>query len=235
MKAMFVAPDLVVLAQMLSISTSKEELVGNVKDLLESDNYEDRIKAISENPANLRFGWVRFDKADENVDFFTSLLMLSANNNYSISNKDLLLTNKSAFVNINLLETFKKVSQDEENMPLSLSDKISKEKLTALSSDMFDTPQFVELYTSDDGPEMFMLSATFSSDTWEMLSTVGLVSRRSFALSTGNAKDKIPGFCVLFGLSMTTLMHIVANSDKMPDHIAADIDSLPKAKKTEEG
>jgi len=234
MKAMFVAPDITVLAQMLSISTTQKELVENVKGLINSEEYEDKLKQIVENPANLRYGWVRFDKTEENVDFMTALLLLSANNNYSISTKDVIFTAESAFVNINLLESFKSVSKEGADINIDLADKINSDKLLSLAEGMFGEPQFMELYSSKDGPEMFMLGGSMSVDTWSMLSTIGLVSSRSFAKSTGNSKDRVPGFCILFGMSMTTLMHIVSNADKMPSHIADDINRLPRAKKAEE-
>jgi len=230
MKAMFVAPDLAVLAQMLSASTSKEKLVENMKALVESDNYEDRLKAITENPSNLRFSWIKFDKNEENLEFFTSLLLLSANNNYSTSTKDLVMTQDCTFVNSNLLDAYKQVSQGEDaNIDLDLTDKINKDRLMSLCEDMFDEPQFVELFSTENGPQMFMLAGNFCVDTWGMLSTIGTVSQRSYALSTGDGKEKVPGICVMFGLSMTTLLHIEANAEKMPKHIEEDLKSLPKA------
>ena len=234
MKAMFVAPDIAVLAQMLSISTSQEELVGNVKGLIDSEDYETKLKTIVENPANLRYGWVRFDKTEENVDFMTALLLLSANNNYSVANKDVIFTAESAFVNINLLESFKNVSKDASDLNIDLSDKIDNDKMLSLAEQMFGEPQFMELYSGEEGPEMFLLGGSLSIDTWSMLETIGMVSHRSFGLSTGNSKDIVPGFCILFGMSMTTLMHIVSNVDKMPAHIADDINRFPRAKKAEE-
>ena len=234
MKAMFVAPDLAVLAQMLSVSTSKDKLVENMKNLIDSENYDERVKAITENPSNLRFSWIRFDKNEENLEFFTSLLLLSANNNYSTATKDLIMTQDSTFININLMEAYKQVSKEgNADIDLSLVDKVSKDKLISLTEEMFDSPQFVELYSTEAGPQMFMLTANFSVDTWDMLSTIGTVSHRSFALSSGNSTDKTPGMCIMFGLSMTTLLHIEANSDKMPDHIKADLDTLPKAQKAD--
>ena len=234
MKALFVAPDLTVLAQMLSVSASKKNLIENVNNLVESDNYKDRIKAITRNPSNLRFAWIRFDKNEDNLDFFTSLLLLSANNNYSTSTKDLIMTQDSTFVNVNLMDAYKNVANGpDDSIDLDLQDKVSKEKIVSLCNDMFDEPQFIELHSSEAGPQMFMLSATFSVDTWDMLSTIGTVSHRSFALSTGDSTEKIPGFCVMFGLSMTTLLHIEANAEKMPKHIEEDLKSLPKAQKSE--
>ncbi len=233
MKAVFVAPDLTVLAQMLSFSSSKEELVEHVKELIDSDNYEEKLSEITSNPSNLRCAWVRFEKNEENVDFFTALLLLSANNNYSIAGKDVLFTAESAFVNANLLESFKNVSQESSDIKVDLAEKIDKEKLLALSENMFDAPQFMELYSGKEGPELFMLSGTMCSDTWNMLSTIGVVSTRNFAKATGDGKEKIPGLCMLFGLSMTTLMHIVSNASKLPDHIAEDVNNFPRAKRSE--
>ncbi len=234
MKATFVAPDLVVLAQMLSTATSQEGLVASIKELLESDDYDEKVKTIVENPANLRYGWVRLDKDEENVDFLTALLLLSANNNYSVSNKDVIFTNGSAFVNINLLESFKNVAKSEDGIEINLEEKIDKVKILALAEDMFGEPQFMELYSTGDGPEMFMLSGTLCIDTWNMLSTIGMVSIRNFSNSDGDAKVQVPGMCILFGMAMTTLMHIVSNVDKIPEHISYDINRLPRARKTVE-
>ena len=237
MKATFVAPDLAVLAQMLASSTSKEDFIDGVRGLIESEDCDDKIAKIVKNPANLRYTWVRFDKKEENIDFLTSLLLLSANNSFSVSNRDVIFTENSAFVNVNLLESFKAVAQEEgeEQINIDMVDKIDKEKILALSENMFDSPQFMELYSDDDGkPEMFMLTGTLSSDTWVVLQTVGLVSYRSVGRSDGDGKEKVPGMCLMFGLGMTSLMHIVSNSDKMPKHIKEDLDSFPRAKKPEE-
>jgi len=234
MKAMFVAPDITVLAQMLSASTTQEELVASVKELVEGDDYESRIKKIVENPANLKYGWVRFEKTEESVDFFTALLLLSANNNFSVTSKDVVFTAGSAFVNVNLLESFKSVSKEGDGIVIDLHDKIDADKLLALAENMFGEPQFMELYSGEEGPELFMLSGTLSIDTWAMLSTIGSVSSRSFAKSTGDSTEKVPGFCLLFGLSMNTLMHIVSNANRMPSHIADDINKFPRAEKAPE-
>jgi len=233
MKATFVAPDIVVLAQVLASSSSKEELIEGVKELTDSKDYEEKIKNIVSNPANLRYGWIRFEKNEEGLDLFTALLLLSANSNYSAVLKDVLFTAESAFVNINLLNSFKKVSKDAEGIDIDLSTRIDKDKIIALSERMFDAPQFMELYSGEEGPELFMLSGSMSVDTWNMLSTIGIVASRNFAKVTGDGKEKIPGFCILFGLSMTTLMHIVSNASRLPTHIAEDVNSFPRANKAE--
>jgi len=237
MKATFVAPDLAVLAQMLSSSSSREDFVNGVRDLVKGDDSDKKISAIVKNPANLRYAWVRFDKKEENLDFLTSLLLLSANNSFSVSIRDVVFTEDSAFVNVNLLESFKSVAQEDSETDVSIDivDKIDKEKILALAESMFEFPQFMELYSNEDGrPEMFMLSGTLSVDTWNVLQTVGIVSTRSAGRSTGNGKDKVPGICIMFGLGMTSLMHIVNNSDKMPEHIMSDLDSFPRARKSNE-
>jgi len=237
MKATFVAPDLAVLAQMLASSASKEDFIDGVRALIEGEDSDEKIAAIVKNPANLRYAWVRFDKKEENLDFLTSLLLLSANNSFSVSSRDVVFTENSAFVNVNLLESFKSVAQEDGDAKVSIDiiDKIDKEKILALVESMFETPQFMELYSDEDGkPEMFMLSGTLSVDTWNVLQTVGLVSTRSAGRSTGDGKEKVPGMCIMFGLGMTSLMHIVNNSDKMPKHIKEDLDSFPRVRKADE-
>jgi hypothetical protein len=235
MKATFVAPDVTVLAQVLSASSSKEELLDGVKEIIEGEDREKKIKEVVSNPSNLRFAWIRVEKNEENLDFISALLLLSANNNYSIATKDVIFTNTSAFINVNLLEAYKTVSDTEVANEIRLEDKIDDEKVMSLTENLFDTPQFMELYSSEeDGPEMFMLSGTMSVDTWSMLSTIGIVSTRNFGQLTGDGTEKVPGMCLLFGLAMTTLMHILKNADKMPKHISEDINRLPRAKKEEE-
>lgn len=236
MKAVFVAPDLVILAQMLSVSTDTKEFVENVKNVFEGDDSEEKIDSIANNPSSLRYSWLRLEKNEDNIDFLSALLLLSANNNYAVTAKDVIFTNDSAFVNINILKSFKEVSGDEKfDFDVDIAGKINKEKSISIAENLFDSPQFMELYSDGNGaPEMLLLSGTMSVDTWSLLSTLGITSYRSFGKSDGDATKKVPGMCILFGLSATTLMHIVNNADKLPKHIGDDLQKLPKAEKPAE-
>ena len=236
MKATFIAPDLVVLSHLLTVSKDKDDFEKNSAELigLADKEYSDKISAILKNPANTRFAWVMFDKSEEDIEFFTNLAVLSANNSYSSSMKDIVMTQDNVFVNVNLLEVYKTITEaadSSDKMELSLDSKISKDTLTAITTDAFDGSKFIDLYSSENGPQMFMLTGVFSSDTWNILETIGLVARRGFALQTTDGAEKIPGICLLFGLSITTLSSIAENSKRLPRHISEDFDTFPSAGK----
>lgn len=234
MKALFMAPDLVVISHALAVSKDKEDFYKSI-DAIANDNYEKNTEAILKNPANLKFSWVKFDKNEDNFEFFSNLSMLSANNSYSTTMKDVVMTQDSVFVNLNLLDAYKTVSGDtsDDEMDISLVGKTSKETLKDVTKDMFEETRFIELYSSDNGPQMFMLAGEFTSDTWSLLEKIGNVARRGYVFQGEDATEKIPGICLLFGLSMTTLAGIAQNADKMPKHIADDLNTFPRAEEEE--
>ncbi len=234
MKAVFMAPDLVIISHVLAVSKNKEEFMKNINKITD-DNYEKNIESIIKNPANLRFSWVKFDKTEEDFEFFANLAVLSANNSYSTTMKDIVMTQDSVFVNINLLEAYKTVSEtvEDSDMDISLKGKTSKETLIGVADDIFSGTKFIELYSSDNGPQMFMLTGEFTSDTWSLLEKIGSVAKRGFTFQGVDSTEKIPGICLLFGLSMTTLSGIAENADKMPKHIADDLNTFPRAESKE--
>jgi hypothetical protein len=236
MKALFLAPDLAVISDALSDSETAEDF-ENIISKYKEDTYLDDIKNIVENPANKRFVWVKFDKSEENIDFFSNLSVLSANNSYTVAEKDIVMTQDSVFINVNLLEAFKAVANigEEDGMNLDILDKVSFDAMKQISGNMFgEEARFHELLETENGPQLFILSGEFTNDTWCVLENIGPVARKSvLTQKEPDATKTYPGFCMLFGLSMNALAQIAARSEIFPPHIKADFDKLPRNEEDE--
>jgi hypothetical protein len=237
MKALFLAPDLAVLADALSSSDTAEEFAKEVEKYTE-ENYVGEVKRVSENPANKRFVWVKFDKEEDSIEFFSNLAVLAANNSYTVAEKDIVMTQDCVFVNINLLDAFKAVANltdDDETMNLDIADKVSFDAFKQISGNMFgETARFHELLETENGPQLFLLSGEFTNDTWSVLENIGPVARKSVLVQKDASVEKTyPGFCMLFGLSMNALAQIAARADIFPPHIKADFEKLPRNEENE--
>ncbi len=233
MKATFMVTSLAVIAHVLAVSKDKEKFYENIKSIIQN-NYDENITKILQNPANLKFSWIRFEKKEEDYPFFSDLAALSANNSYSTTSKEIVMTYDSVFVTHSLLQGYKDISGGNGiQTDISLLDKISKEALIGLSSDLFEETKFIELYSGDSGPQMFMLAGNFTSDTWSLLEKIGSVARRGYGFQGTDATEKIPGICLMFELSMSVVSSISANASKLPAHISADLNTLPKLENQE--
>ncbi len=238
MKALFIAPDISVIAHVLGGSETVEEFDTNLSKITKGD-YAKNVAEIVKSPANLRYSWVKLDKTEEDVDFFSNLAILSANNTFGVSTKDIVMTQDSVFINVNLLQAFKEVAKGstdkDEEMDISLQDRVSVETISKITKDMFNETRFFELVTTENGAQMFMLAGCFTNDTWSILESIGPVSRKSVAMQKkGDANTKRPGFCLLFGLSMTALAQIVESSNKFSSHIKDDFSTFPRKGSEEE-
>ncbi len=234
MKALFVAPDLTVIASLISSSATVDEFIKSA-DEYTPENYSEKSKDAHTNPAFRRFSWVKFDKTEEDVDFFSNIAMLSANNSYTSAEKDILMTQDSVFVNINILDAFKEIANTADgesvNMDLDLSSRMTYDAFKEIAYNMYDdgSAKFHEIVSTDNGPQLFMLTGEFTNDTWSVLEGIGVVARKSVLMQKDtDCKTTIPGFCLLFGLSMSALAQIASRLDVFPEHIKADFEKLPR-------
>lgn len=232
MNALFVAPDMVVIADAVSNSENIAEFRKRMDSILDGD-YAEKTKDIINNPANLRFSWIKFEKKEEDVDFFSNLALLSANNNYTVSTKEVIMTQDSVFVNMNLMKAFKDVSmsskENETDIDISLEGRISKDTARKIADEMFMETRFYEIVSTKNGPQLFMLEGNFTNDTWSLLENFGPVARKNPAQQFEcNCTTRRPGFCYLFGLSMTALAQVVESATGLQKHVAEDLAKLPK-------
>jgi len=241
MQALFAAPDLVVLAGALGESESVGEFYDKVEKLGDGD-YLENVKEYIESPLNLKFGWVKFDKDDSHVDFFSNLAILSANNSYTAKDKEIIMTQDSVFVSINLLRVYKNVIEmeskdDSSSFDVGISDKVDYSVMARMAENMYkgDEATFHEIVVTDNGPQMFMLSGVFTNDTWSILETIGPVARMPIVMQSEPALDKeYPGFVLIFGLGMGALAQIASASDGFPEHIKRDFMKLPRQENQDE-
>lgn len=241
MKALFVAPDLAVIANLVSMVSSVDEFKEGASEFTEED-YGKQTKDIFENPANKRFTWVQFEKTENDIDFFSNLAILSANNSYTASEKDILMTQDSVFINVNLLDAFKTVASSNSedgsvDFDIDLANKSSYHAFKAITDNMFadgENARFHELVTTDNGPQLFMLSGCFTNDTWSIFENIGPTARKGVLMQKDyDCNKKYPGICLLFGLSMNALAQIASRMDVFPEHIRKDFETLPRNEENE--
>lgn len=233
MDATFVAPDLVVLAHVVQGSDTVEDFKRGLDKLMDGD-YNSNVKAIVSSPINLRFGWVKLRKTEEEYAFFSNLTVLDANNTFSPSDRGVIMTQHSVFANLNLIQTFKEVSKGEDGaelqMDIDLSNKVDRDSALLIAKGMFESTRFYEIIRTDGTPELYLLAGNFTNDTWAVLSTVGSIARKSPAMQKdSDGKDaRHPGLCLLFGNAAMSISQIINSSDKFAAHVKADFDTFPR-------
>jgi hypothetical protein len=239
MKALFVAPDLSVIASIVSDSDSAKEFLDKAGEYTE-ENYKNKTKSIHSSPAYRRYTWVKFEKTENDIDFFSNIAMLSANNSYTATEKDIIMTQDSVFINLNILDAFREIAKssggEEIEMDLDMENRMSFDSFNEIAKNMFEDgkAKFHELTSTDNGPQLFMLTGEFTNDTWSILESIGVVARKNVVMQKEHSVDKEwPGICLLFGLSMNALAQIAQTSDGFPEHIRNDFMKLPRVEENE--
>ncbi len=225
MKITVIAPDIPVLALNLALGKGIEEIKEAIEKVdVESQEFSD----IIQNPALAKYIWVKFEKVEESLSLVNTALMVSGGNTHSFADRGVVITEKEVFINYATLKVVESISGSENKIDVMEAAK----KMTILNdtAKLFDSVSFNVLYQDEAGvASMHMLSGVLSSDTWNILKSLGQVTVRDSVLSKGDGKEMIPGIGLFFGTSLMTVMYLDRESGKFAEHIREDFAKFPKS------
>jgi len=232
MKISYIAPEMAVIAYLLSKSETEELFRKRLDELVKADDFDDVVKHISSIPASARFALFSMQKTEDTLSLTEALLLLSATDRMYSNARDVVVARDSIFFNAAVARLFEfTVNGKEEPDEFDIAKKISKEGLLGVAGDFdFNGIQLTEVTgESEEDKRLFVLSGSLYRETWSMLERIGISTSSIIPIADiDKAGQRIPGFCYLFFPGVVALSEMAqSTSATLPRRVTEDLSRLP--------